>query len=102
MPRKTTFLWPCYWLMALAAVALLSTAPLHPAAAAKAKAAPSFFNSKETKSKNLKPFKKWTAAIKRFDKEDKIKDGKCDAKKMNKCNYARWMKLAYPVYTHTH
>ena len=78
--------------MALAAVILLSAAPLHPAAA-KGKAVPSFFNSKETRSKNLKPFKKWTSAIKRYNKEDKVKDGKCDAKKMNKCHYAKWMKF---------
>ena len=93
MMKKAGFLWSRYWLGALAAVVLLSAAPVHPAAAAKGKAQPSFFNSKETRSKNLKPFKKWTAAIKRFSKEDKIKDGKCDAKKMNKCHYAKWMKF---------
>ena len=93
MPKKAGFLWTRYWLGALAAVVLLSAAPVHMATAAKGKAQPSFFSSKETKSKNLKPFKKWTAAIKRFSKEDKIKDGKCDVKKMNKCHYAKWMKF---------
>ena len=94
MPKRTRFLWPRYWVMALAAAVLLSAAPPRPAAAAaKGEAAPSFFNSQETKSDNLKPFKKWTAAIERFSKEDKVKDGKCDAKKMNKCHYASWMKF---------
>jgi len=59
------------------------------AAAAKA----SFFNSKETRSTNLKPFKKWNQALARYSKEKASqKAGSCKATKMNKCHYAQWMK----------
>jgi predicted transglutaminase-like cysteine proteinase len=57
-------------------------------------ATPSFFNSKETQSTNLKPFKKWNAAMGRYSKE-KVKQGtgSCDAKKFNKCHYDEWTKF---------
>ena len=59
--------------------------------AADAKA--SFFNSKETRSTNLKPFKKWTQALARYSKERAAsKGGSCKATKMNKCHYALWIK----------
>jgi predicted transglutaminase-like cysteine proteinase len=60
---------------------------------AKKKASPSFFNSKEVKSSNLKPFKKWTGAIKRYAKEKKKVKGSCKSKKFNKCHYANWQKF---------
>lgn len=58
-----------------------------------AEARPSFFNSKETESTNLKPFKKWNEALLRFSKE-KASQGKgdCNATKMNQCHYENWMK----------
>jgi len=56
-------------------------------------AKPSFFNSKETKSTNLKPFKKWNQALARFSKEKAEKvDGDCKSSKLNKCHYDGWMK----------
>jgi len=62
-----------------------------PAHAAAAK--PSFFNSKETASKNLKPFKKWTQALARFSKEKAEQEkGDCKSTKLNKCHYDNWMK----------
>ncbi|MBL6933089.1 MAG: transglutaminase-like cysteine peptidase [Rhodospirillales bacterium] len=53
----------------------------------------SFFNSKETASTNLKPFKKWNEALDRFSKE-KAENGKGDCKSttLNKCHYDNWMK----------
>jgi len=74
---------------------LLATAfvfALSSQAAAEA-AKPSFFNSKETKSTNLKPFKKWNQALARFSKEKAEKvEGDCKSSKLNKCHYDGWMK----------
>ena len=65
----------------------------HPSHGQTAEAKPSFFNSKETSSTNLKPFKKWNDALLRFSKEkaDKTK-GDCKSKKLTKCHYDNWMK----------
>ncbi len=61
-----------------------------PAEAAK-KAKPSFFNSVEVRSSNLKPFKKWRAALKRYSLEKKSKKKKaCPSKRLNICNYGDW------------
>ena len=58
------------------------------------KNAPSFFNSKETRSKNLKPFKKWTGALKRFSKEKASrKGGNCSSAQFNSCHYKQWIKF---------
>ncbi|NQV46825.1 MAG: transglutaminase-like cysteine peptidase [Rhodospirillaceae bacterium] len=60
---------------------------------AAADAAPSFFNSQETASTNLKPFKKWTEALKRYSEEINVqKAGACVGTKINKCYYDQWMK----------
>ena len=54
------------------------------------KTVPSFFNSKEIRSKNLKPFKKWTNALKRYSKEKaSLKGGNCSAGKFNACHYKK-------------
>ncbi len=76
-----------------AGVVLCLLAATFPSQAAK-EAVPSFFNSKEVKSDNLKPFKKWNAALARYSKEsaDKL-TGDCKATKLNKCHYAVWMKF---------
>ncbi len=64
---------------------LLSTVPVQ--AAVK----PSFFGSKETRSSNMKPFKKWNAAIARYSKEAAANGkGNCQATKINKCLYDKW------------
>lgn len=56
-------------------------------------AVPSFFNSMETASTNLKPFKKWNQALYRFSKEKAEKaGGDCKSSKLNKCHYDAWMK----------
>lgn len=81
------------------AVPVLLSALLLSAAAAAALAddknpAPSFFNSKEVRSDNLKPFEKWTGALHRYTKEGaEAEKGGCEAKKMNACNFAQWTKF---------
>ena len=62
-----------------------------PAEAAK-KAHPSFFNSVEVRSSNLKPFKKWRGALKRYslEKKRKSKKASCSSKRLNICNYGDW------------
>lgn len=67
---------------------ILSAIPMD-ASAAKAK--PSFFRSVEVRSKNLKPFKKWRAALVRYSKElkNRKKQG-CQSKRLNICNYGDW------------
>ncbi len=61
------------------------------AAAAKKKATPSFFKSVETQSNNMKPFKKWNSALKRYSKAEAELKGGCDAKKFTKCHYDEWI-----------
>ena len=93
------FLRNCNWrtVIGMALVAAFALAAADPALAAKKKrapAVPSFFKSKETKSTNLKPFKKWTSAMARYTKASaKRKEGDCDAKKFNKCHYEEWTKF---------
>jgi predicted transglutaminase-like cysteine proteinase len=78
------------WIVLGALIAGLPAASL----AAGKKAVPSFFNSKEIRSSNLKPFKKWTGALKRFGTEELVrKKGSCKATRLNKCHYANWMKF---------
>ncbi len=78
------------WAAAFVAAALLAALSAGPASAAK-EAKPSFFNSKETESTNLKPFKKWLTAIERYTRERAKMDGSCKTTKMNKCHYNVWM-----------
>ncbi|WES31016.1 transglutaminase-like cysteine peptidase [Varunaivibrio sulfuroxidans] len=53
---------------------------------------PSFFGTREVKSTNLKPFKKWNGALARFSREMAIKKKTpCGATELNKCNYLKWM-----------
>jgi len=65
-----------------------------PAAAAK-KAQPSFFGSVEVQSSNLKPFKKWRSALKRYSLETKGKGKKrsCASKRLDICDYGDWGKF---------
>jgi predicted transglutaminase-like cysteine proteinase len=57
-------------------------------------AAPSFFDSKEIRSDNLKPFKKWTGALLRYSKEVALhKSGDCKSAEFNACHYKAWMKF---------
>jgi len=59
---------------------------------------PSFFNSHEKPSKNMKPFKKWLTALKRYSKERaNAKAGGCEAQEMNTCNYKHWMSFLKKV-----
>lgn len=81
--------------VALLAVAMVG-AVLRPAPAAAVTAEPSFFNTKEIKSTNMAPFKKWTAAVERYS-EEKTKAGKiagdCKSSQFNRCHYERWLKF---------
>ncbi len=78
-------------LLAAALAAALGVFAALPAEAAK-KAHPSYFNSVEIRSSNLKPFKKWRSALRRYSLERK-KPGKkksCDSKRLNICDYGDW------------
>lgn len=53
--------------------------------------APSFFNTTETRSTDLKAFEKWNGMLARFTKEAAdAQKGTCDAKKFNKCHHDEW------------
>jgi len=61
---------------------------------AAAKYRKSFFNSLEKRSKNMKPFKKWRAALARYSKELKRrKDQNCTSTRLNICDYNDWDKF---------
>lgn len=61
-------------------------------------AAPSFFNSTEVQSTNMKPFKKWTGALAKYSKETAAaKQGSCKAKQMNACHYESWTKFLQSI-----
>jgi predicted transglutaminase-like cysteine proteinase len=69
-------------------------------AEAKAKASASFFKSTEVRSKNMKPFKKWTTAVKRYSSEKKkakTTAGDCKSQKFNKCHYQKWVKFLISI-----
>lgn len=54
----------------------------------------SFFNSKEIRSDNLKPFKKWMGALTRFSKEKAAMKGEnCSFSEFNTCHYKKWIKF---------
>lgn len=81
------------------AAAILVAGPLFLVAADAAlgaSASPSFFNSQEVRSDNLKPFAKWTGALERYDKE-KVQaaklQGDCSSSQFNRCHYEQWVKF---------
>jgi len=85
-----------------AAVALMVSVAwgLADAEAAKKKAGKpraSFFHTKEIRSTNLKPFKKWTSALKRYSKEKLKKSGKCTQPGLDICNYGQWKAFLEPL-----
>ncbi|MCH8238044.1 MAG: transglutaminase-like cysteine peptidase, partial [Proteobacteria bacterium] len=58
------------------------------------KAYPSFFNSVEVRSSNLKPFKKWRAVLKRYSRQKNSKKRvSCDPKRLNICSNGEWTKF---------
>jgi len=61
-------------------------------ASAAAASSPSFFNTKELKSNDLKAFTKWNKALARYSKERSASgSGGCGSAKLNTCNYGKWM-----------
>lgn len=63
-----------------------------------AKSYRSFFASVETRSKNLKPFKKWRSALSRYSKEVKGKKKfKCTSKRLNICDFGDWKKFLISI-----
>lgn len=53
---------------------------------------PSYFNSVEMRSSNLKPFKKWNSALARYGKESAVrKKGKCLSRNLDICDYNDWI-----------
>lgn len=81
--------------LASALVLPFSSIPLSDAFAAKAKPVPSFFNTVEVRSKNLKPFKKWRAALSRYAKESKanVQLECAPGSKLDICSYDDWVKF---------
>lgn len=58
----------------------------------------SFFQSVETRSKNLKPFKKWRSALSRYSKEVKGKRKlECNSKRLNICSFGDWKKFLISI-----
>lgn len=55
---------------------------------------PSFFNSQEVESSNLKPFTKWTEALEKYAKENALvqKEG-CNSAQFTTCHYVTWRKF---------
>ena len=89
MRRYHLFLKPC---LVATAIAFLLGAVGHVEAAKKD--ASSLFNSKEIRSDNLKPFKKWTGALKRFSIEKSSMNKKnCSFNEFNTCHYKKWIKF---------
>ncbi len=83
------------WGVAVAALLCLAAAD-----ADAANAVPSFFSSTEVKSDNMKPFKKWTAAIERYAKEKekaKTLKGDCKSEQFNRCHYEQWVKFLLSI-----
>ncbi|NQV98793.1 MAG: transglutaminase-like cysteine peptidase [Rhodospirillales bacterium] len=73
-----------------------------PVAVHNADAAPkftrSFFQSVETRSSNLKPFKKWLSALARYSAEVKgNKKQTCVAKNLNICDFGDWKKFLISI-----
>lgn len=54
------------------------------------------FDSNETKSKNLKPFFKWTGMVKRYDKRHK-KEQNCKPSKITKCHREKWENFLHSI-----
>lgn len=53
---------------------------------------PSFFNTTEQMSTKLTAFTKWNGALARYGRERaQAKKGNCGGKKLNKCNFTKWM-----------
>ena len=57
------------------------------------KGKPGSFNTIEIKKKGLKPFPKWTGAMKRFLNEKLKNDGKCKPTARKKCYYQTWANM---------
>lgn len=55
---------------------------------------PSFFNTVETRSKNLTPFTKWLSALDRYSKESKDNTAvQCASHAVDICSYSDWTKF---------
>jgi predicted transglutaminase-like cysteine proteinase len=73
----------------------LACATAQAQAPAQAAAQPSFFNSTEVESTNLKPFTKWTEALEKYTKETALvqKEQTCTATTFTTCHYLQWRKF---------
>jgi len=87
LPRSRVLAWSVFFAALVAASSQRALA-----------ATPSFFNSVETVSKNLRPFTKWNGALARYTKEKALrKKGDCSVSAMNKCHYKTWTKFLLSV-----
>lgn len=74
-----------FWLLAVAVVFSFVSPAL-------AGVQPSFFNSSEESNTDFSQFKKWTAALDKYSKEEASKkNGPCDGKELNSCTYGKWI-----------
>ncbi|MBF0587848.1 MAG: transglutaminase-like cysteine peptidase [Magnetococcales bacterium] len=48
------------------------------------------FGARETRSNNIKPFKKWRGALDRYTKKKALQSGSCKENLFNKCHYQKW------------
>ncbi len=79
------------WIIAAAAVAILSTPVL---ISERAEASSSgVFNTHEIRRTNLKPFTKWRDALKRYERESVKAPGRCGDLTQNKCRFREWAAL---------
>ena len=95
--RNDAWLWR---LVGLWGGVLLTCVWLSAADANAPKEVPSFFNSTEVKSSNLKPFKKWTGAVERYTKEKekaKTLKGHCISERFNCVHYEQWIKFLLSI-----
>ncbi len=96
MPLSKTFkIWRA-GVIALTLSGFMISIPFGSAAAKKYR--PSFFQSVETRSKDLRPFKKWRSALSRYSKEVKGKKQlKCSSKRLNICGFGDWKKFLISI-----
>lgn len=88
--------WRFGFAVVLLAALVLPMATANDAYAAKSYR--SFFSSVETRSKNLKPFKKWLSALSRYSKEVKGKKKlTCTSKRLNICDFGDWKKFLISI-----
>ncbi len=83
------------WVYAVACLVLLNVVGGAPAAAAAANvsAYPPLFSTREVRSANLAPFRRWTGLLDRYFAEIDVPDGTCEETTFNKCDSSYWVRF---------